>query len=489
MGLSAALLVLAAVGARGDALRGDGDFEFYLDIASLPAGGNGVIQLLQIAIPTKELKYVEKDGTYVADVRFTLNLRSEEQTVYKKTFQMRDSREAAPTVKDLSSFLYAVDSCVVDPGLYRLTVKVEDLQRRKKSLLGLLHRTYLASQVKDAVLEIPAYAADRIELGDPILVWSYDAKKRFIPNPMQVYGLRKDTLTVLVNALLPPSSSADSLTVHLSLNKERGEVMADEVFAVPVLADRSSFARSFDLATYPAGDYSVAVEVQAEGGQYASASKEFNVAWELLNWQKPMRDILVEARILLRDKEYETFEQMTLGEQESFMKGFWKKVDPTPQTAVNETYEKFVSRVRYADAHFGLFERGALSDRGYIFIRLGQPDEVIRKPVPKDRGDLYEGIEKIEDEYKIFVDGSSSRPGVLSTLRPPIYSPEKKRALRGLVGGDAGSFEIWTYNIKGDPLLAEDKGMTVRQGMRFLFVDKDGFGDYRLLGTSEEITQ
>lgn len=306
---------------------------------------------------------------------------------------------------------------------------------------------------------------------------------------MQIYGLRKDTLSVLVHALLPESSPVDSLTVRLSLNKERGEVMGEELFKAPVRGNRSVFVRSFDLTTYPAGEYRATVEAEAGAGMYASVSKEFNVAWELLSWQRPARDVLVEARILLRDKEYEAFEKVSVGEQESLMKNFWKKLDPTPQTAVNETYEKFVARVRYADAHFGLFERGALSDRGYIYIRLGQPDELIRKPVPKDRGDLYEGIEKIQDEYKIINDGFTNRPSALNAVRPPLYSPEKKRALRGMVGSDTGSFEIWNYNFKGDPLLADDKGMTVHQGMRFLFVDKDGFGDYRLIGTSEEITQ
>ena len=487
--LTLLMLVMPAGKAHGGALRGEGDFEFYLDIASLPTGGLGAIQLLQIAIPTKELRYVERNGKYLAEARFTLSLRAEKTIIYHKTFQMRDTRDALPTVKDLSAFLYAIDSCIVAPGSYRLTVKVEDLQRRKKSLLGIVHRMYFTSEVKNAVLEVPAFEADRLNLADPILVWSFDAKKRFIPNPMQIYGLRKDTLSVLMNALLPGSSPVDSLTVRLSLSKERGEVVAEEVFKAPVRENRSVFVRSYDLTTYPAGEYVVTVEAEAGAGMHASVSKNFNVAWELLSWRRPVRDILVEARILLRDKEYEAFEQMSLGEQESLMKSFWKKLDPTPQTAVNEMYEKFVARVRYADAHFGLFERGALSDRGCIYIRLGPPDELIRKPVPKDRGDLYEGIEKIQDEYKIVVDGFSNRPSALNVVRPPLYSPEKGRALRGMVGSDAGSFEIWSYNFKGDPLLADDKGMTVHQGMRFLFVDKDGFGDYRLIGTSEEMTQ
>lgn len=482
------LLLFGPAGeARCDAIRGEGDFEFYVDISSMPADARGTIQLIQLAVPTKELRYVQKAGTYGAEVRFSVVLRSGKGIVHQKTFQVKDTRNALPKVKDLSAFLYAVDSCYVDPGSYRLTVKVEDLQRRKKTLLGILHRTYFYSEVKNADVDVEAFPAGVLVLADPILVWGFDRAGRFIPNPMQLYGLRKDTLSLYVQAALPERLTVDSMTVHLALNKETGEVMVDELFKVPVSGNRSAFTRNIDLATYTAGAYRVTVEARAGNGPYASAGKDFNVAWELVNWQKPVRDILVEARILLRDKDLEAFKQMSLGEQEAFMKGFWRKLDPTPQTAVNEVYQKFTARVKYADSHFGSFERGALTDRGVTYIRLGPPDEIIHQPLPGNREDLYEGIDKVLTEYKIIADGIMSNKE-FKDRRPLIISPEKQRATRGLVGDDVGSFEIWNYNFKGDPILPDDQGMTLKQGLRLMFLDKDGIGAYRLVGSSEEMS-
>jgi GWxTD domain-containing protein len=483
-----ALLLFGPAGeARCDAIRGEGDFEFYVDISSLPAGARGTIQLIQLAVPTRDLRYVQKAGTYGAEVRFSVVLRSGKGIVHQKTFQIKDTRDAMPKVKDLSAFLYAIDSCYADPGSYRLTVKVEDLQRRKKTLLGILHGTYLCSMVSDAEIDVEAFPAGVLVLADPILVWGFDRAGRFIPNPMQLYGLRKDTLSLYVQAALPERSTADSMTVHLALNKETGEVMADELFKVPVSGHRSAFTRNIDLTTYTAGAYHVTVEARTGNEPYASTGKDFNVAWELMNWQKPVRDVLVEARILFRDKEFEAFEQMSIGEQEAFLKAFWRKLDPTPQTAVNEVYQKFTARVKYADSHFGSFERGALTDRGVTYIRLGPPDEIIHQPLPGNRDDLYEGIDKVMTEYKIIADGIMSDK-VVKDLRPVIISPEKQRATRGLVGDDVGAFEIWNYNFKGDPILPDDRGMTMRQGLRFLFLDKDGFGAYRLAGSSEEMS-
>jgi GWxTD domain-containing protein len=485
------LLVPALVSeAACESIRGEGDFEFYLDIASIPAGPHPPLQLLQIAVPTKDLQYSEKAGIYTARVRFSVSVAAKGAVVHKKTFEIKDAREAPPQVKDLSAFLYVIDSCSIDPGRYQLTVKVEDLQRRKKTLLGLIHRSYFSSTLKEAVIEVQEYPPNALALADPILVWGFDHAGRFIPNPMQIYGLRRDTLSVYVQATLPETGSADSLTVHFVLNKETGETMGDELFRIPVRGNRSAFLKTVDLETYPAGSYRVAVEVRTDAGSYATAGKDFNVAWELLNWQKPMRDILVEARLVLRGKEFSEFEQMTLGEQEAYMKSYWKKLDPTPQTAVNETYDKFVARVRYADEHFGDYARGALTGRGFVFIRFGAPNDIINEPIPHSREDLYEGIDKVMTDYKIVNDSYSSFSGSkqVKDVRPLIISPEKQRATRGLVGSDVGSFEVWSYNVKGDPILVDDKGMTVGQGLRFLFIDKDGIGIYQLVGSSEDMT-
>ena len=483
------LLALISAGeVRCDPMLGRGSFEFYADIASLPSGNGGAIQLLQIAVPTKELRYVEKDGSFVADVRYSINVSSGGTVVYKRLFRMKDSRDAMPRVKDLSSFLCSIDTIVVDPGPYRLTVKVEDLNRRKGTLLGILRRIYFSSTVKDAAFEVRPFPANEIALADPILVWEFGGGGQFIPNPMQIYGLRKDTLSVFVEAAIPETAAADSLDVRFSLTKDTGEPMEEALFRVPVKGDRSAFLRRIDLTTYSAGAYRLTVEARAPGGLFVSSGKDFSVAWELVNWQKPVRDIMFEARLLLGDRELDNFARMSLGEQEAFMQGFWKKLDPTPQTAANEALDTFASRVRYADAHFGSFERGALTDRGFAYIRFGPPDEIINKPLPQGRDDLYEGIEKITTEYKIIAEGITTTKS-MKDQRPMIISPEKRRGTRGTVGSDVGSFEIWNYSFKGDPLLPEDRGMTTRQGLRFMFLDKDGVGDYRLLGSSENMSE
>jgi GWxTD domain-containing protein len=378
------------------------------------------------------------------------------------------------------------DSCTVDPGVYTLDVKVEDLNRRKKTLLGMIRKNFNYSEIADLEMDIPGFPQDRLALSDPILLWSRESGGQFVSNPMQIYGLKNDTLAFFASGLLPEDHTIDSVDVFLSVTDMNGNVVGSKSGIVPVKGRRAFIFGAFDVNEWPAGSYMAKVDIFSEGSLRASSAKDFSVAWELMNWQKPRRDVLVEARMVFRDAEFEKFKRMGIGEQERVLAAFWKKADPTPHTAVNEVYEIFQSRVRFADARFGGGGvRGALSDRGQLYIRLGPPDEIIEESVPFNREDLNETLEKLEDEYKVIIHSTVKGPGTDYAMWVEATS-NVNRPYRG-GGADTGAYELWIYSMRGDPLLESDRIMMSGSGMRYLFVDKDGVGNYKLVGTSEEV--
>lgn len=65
-----------------------------------------------------------------------------------------------------------------------------------------------------------------------------------------------------------------------------------------------------------------------------------------------------------------------------FVTAFWKERDPKPETASNEFKDEFDRRVAFADSRFTQAEtRGSMTDRGMVFILLGPPTYVGRKPL------------------------------------------------------------------------------------------------------------
>lgn len=482
-------VLVSAVTADAGTIRGEGDFEFYVDVTSIPVRGERTLALIQIAIPLKEIEYAEVDDHYQAVVQVGLELRSEKESIFKRKSESRDTRTVKPQSADLSGFLAFVDSFLVDPGVYILDVKVEDLNRKKKTLFGLMSKSNFSAELKDVFFEVPDFSSGNLTLSDPVLIWSRGSGGVFIPNPMRIYGLKNDTLSYLVSAMLPDNGLEDTLDVQVSVRDQTGAVVDSSRTKVRSKGGRAVLFGAFDVNSYPAGSYRLSIESYASGF-YASSGKDFSVAWELINWQKPARDILLEGLLVFPENQYMAFQSATMGDQEKMLNEYWKKMDPTPHTAVNETYEKFVARLNYADRHYGGLKRGALTDMGQIFIRFGPPDDKEMQRMPWNRVDVYEALGKLSDQYEVVIHGTKKEGP--AAQRVTVIDQQVRQRLDGLhpfrgEGMDTGAYELWIYNIKGDPIMEKDRLMTIRSGLRFLFVDKDGYGEYTLVGSSEEV--
>jgi len=57
---------------------------------------------------------------------------------------------------------------------------------------------------------------------------------------------------------------------------------------------------------------------------------------------------------------------------------FWKRLDPTPHTEKNEAMEEYYRRVEYANQNFKAYSEGWLTDKGNVYIVLGQPLNIER---------------------------------------------------------------------------------------------------------------
>jgi GWxTD domain-containing protein len=97
------------------------------------------------------------------------------------------------------------------------------------------------------------------------------------------------------------------------------------------------------------------------------------------------------VRYLLSADERRAFSQLSDPVSRSeFVTNFWRARDPKPETTENEFREEFEKRVAFADTHFTEGElRGSLTDRGMVFVLLGAPTYVGRRPIKtgEDTGD------------------------------------------------------------------------------------------------------
>jgi GWxTD domain-containing protein len=83
--------------------------------------------------------------------------------------------------------------------------------------------------------------------------------------------------------------------------------------------------------------------------------------------------------------EQHDFRELTqAADREKFIEEFWKRRDATPETPENEFRTTFLRRVAFAEKNFATRDvLGPMSDRGKVFILLGEPSFVRRRPITR----------------------------------------------------------------------------------------------------------
>ncbi len=85
-----------------------------------------------------------------------------------------------------------------------------------------------------------------------------------------------------------------------------------------------------------------------------------------------------DAVYIISDREKDAFERLqSEAEREAFIAAFWSRRDPEPLTPENEFRIEHYERIEYANSRLGgeTAVPGWLTDRGRIYIQLGEPEE------------------------------------------------------------------------------------------------------------------
>jgi hypothetical protein len=111
--------------------------------------------------------------------------------------------------------------------------------------------------------------------------------------------------------------------------------------------------------------------------------------------------------------------------------------------------------------------KGMYSDMGRVYIRYGEPDEILRQVLPA---------------------GDQSLMHVLQSLELTETRPTGEVESKG-IGGDQRPFEIWNYDMGVNRSLTASRNDVFNERARkhlvFLFVDEQGYGEYRLRYSTE----
>jgi len=149
-----------------------------------------------------------------------------------------------------------------------------------------------------------------------------------------------------------------------------------------------------------------------------------------------------------------------------FITEFWKVRDPKSETPENEARIEFERRVAFADSRFSQDEtRGSLTDRGMVFVLMGPPTWVGRKPIStgEDVNDP-KGMSQYSD-----LDVRNALRGTSSASSARVYDKMTSSGTR-LPSSDGNYREVWHFRRELLPA-----GISFHQ-VDFEFITRQGYG-------------
>jgi GWxTD domain-containing protein len=399
-----------------------GDLLFYLDKA---------IFLINDSLFYAEVYYfldlttldVEKD--YIS--RYRVHILLEDLSGEKKPLEDKFVKIADRKIE--SQFVIDKFDLIIAPGKYNLTVEIEDLIGKNKGIAQIpieVERFSKSPALSDIEL---AWVINGDTANSPFRKYGINV----VPNPLSNYNDEKDTLYFFVEIY----NLIDD-TGRYVLNYGIYDTLDNLYIASKPKIKKKDGSKAVQtggiiLSQLKEGMYKFILEVvDLSNGKRTRREKFFSFSKRISAQLTPeLESILSFIDYFATPEELETFKNIEGEGKRLFLLKFWKKRDPNPETPENEFLEKFIERVKYADANFTTpVKKGRYTDRGRIYIKYGPPDEIERVTVAfgeKDREHwIYYGEGGMEF---IFVDirGSGEYKLMYSSIPEEPSAPDWER--------------------------------------------------------------
>jgi GWxTD domain-containing protein len=479
-----------------------GEIVFHADIVTFIYDRDRNVEVISAVVPNDQLVFVETgDGSLEGSLRFSVTLKDSLGDVAgEKEKEVTVSAASPDDAADRGIIQVLQSKVVVPPGVYDAEIVIEDLNARKREIVSFFRGEY-ASGRTEVTVDSRDFPGGEISLSDVEFARSlrrvYEGsfqKSGFevLPNPHRRYGLLLTELPIYFEVYdLREEQPDDTLIVRYSIINKSGHEIYGTENPIDLRGNVVGSTALFSITSLPAGGYLLSLSlVGSDGEVLAESRRKFDVAWSVYSWGRHEIEALGDLAYIFTDEELETFKSLSHGDQEEYLKSVWLEIDPTPGTVENEALIEHFRRVKYADQNYtSANSRGALSDRGRLYIKYGPPDDIQSHysdyEFVKNTTDIRGGSEPVPTDpfSRVGLKTGSSEEG---SWDQAVSNDDMLSEQTGgsMVHGKA--YEIWTYDGPGHPVRQLPDRLARSAKMRFVLVDERGFGEYRIVYSTEK---
>lgn len=513
--LALLLLLPADASAVLRPLEGRGNFAISVDVVNRWRGEDVLDVLVLVEVANADLSFRELDGGLQGRLRVEVELEALDGRLVA---EKRPVRTRLLTVEEAASpTLFQVFGVILEDVPFRsgrVRCAVYDVNERKEGLFNQMRKESRASAAAGVwAADDGPRAPAGLALGQPLFLahaplrqwrpgaeaatptgWLHDYM-----HPARRYGLEQDRLQLFV-PVWPPlggvPADADSQGLQVTITS------LDLDYAITDTIDFDNTGRAALAAGRPAGlVYELDVNLLPEGSFLLGLAPldrrgrgtvtQFDVIWRLSALARRPGQLRGEGRTLFHGPDLSRFLAASAAEQEALLTDYWDSVNPDPESPVNEAYLEYQYRLAFVRQFLGGFDEFGASDaRGEVFLALGMPDEVKSQHMPQNFRDQDDARINVFQRFAPDREGTMARGNTGSGdptpygSNDPIPQPwshraENQRAISQQSSTHLQGFELWEYDNGGKPLW-ESRFSRSGMGQRFLFVDRNGTGEFYL---------
>lgn len=349
---------------------------FFIDLASYESEDSGKSRIdVFIKVPYSNVQFLKSGNEYITKYTLTISLYDyeDELLILEKLWNEKITTQIFNQTSSHTSFNVSYKSFNIAPGEYKFVCKLEDVESRK-------HAVY------EQKIIIREYKDD-IELSDIVFVSRYvetERGKKIVPNVANLVTSKDSSLSFFYEIY---SKEPRVVKVAYSINNKEGQPLFVINKDITLEKGKNEINETLNNIAFTVSDYRLEVKLLDDQLQmFKGSGKKFYS--KIFGFPASVRDLdlaVKQMQFIASPSEINEIEEA----EDYFEKlkkyiAYWKRVDPSPNTVENETLNEYYRRVEYANKFFKGYFKGWRSDMGMVYITLGAPDQVTRRPYQLD---------------------------------------------------------------------------------------------------------
>jgi len=176
----------------------------------------------------------------------------------------------------------------------------------------------------------------------------------------------------------PAVHVAGETTIRLTLQvlDPDDEILERAGYIITVDSPRSSLLVDVPIEDLIPGTYQLRITIDREG-ETAVIDRAFEIDASRIDLTRNYDDLVRLASIFLDEDVGDEIDAVPEEERKQAWAEFWRQRDPDPDSERNALLDEFFRRIRVSASRFGARGRaGWDTDRGRVYVRYGEPDDV-----------------------------------------------------------------------------------------------------------------